>query len=487
MLILNKVFSIGIDVSQPDVDAKRIRILNGIAFFAALILLFNGIMIFVSSYPFERFTFRELVEYLISNAEIRVADVKKFRIIFPLLDFLLAFLAFVSLLLNYFRKQNISSVVICLIANFYIAFFYWVSGFFSAFFFFIPALLPLIFFQKARQYYSFLLLTLIIFIALTIVKYHNGINDLFLQPPADKALLNSLLNFTAVFGILYFIVFHFKKENLKNEEILNEKNKILDQQSKEIKLQRDELRQKNKKLSASAKELKELNATKDKFISILAHDLKNPFNSLFGFSELLLENFREYDENEIEYQLKLLYQASKTTYEHLEQVLLWAKSQSGKLTIKPEKFSFNQVTHDLINEFKNQTNQKHIQINAFESEKISVTADINMFKTVMRNLITNAIKFNHQNGQVNISAEMNAQNVIVTVSDNGTGMDKDIIPKLWEIKENYTTAGTNDEPGTGFGLKLCKELIDKHHGKIWVESEVGKGSDFKFTLPLSYK
>jgi len=486
MPILNKVFNIGID-SQSDINVKRIRILNGIAFFAALILIFNGIMIFVSSYPFERFTFKELVEYLISNSEIRVADVKKFRIIFPLLDFFLAFFAFVSLFLNYFRKQEISSIVICLIANFYIAFFYWISGFFSAFFFFIPALLPLIFFQKARQYYSFLILTLIIFITLTIIKYNNGINDLFLQPPADKALLNSLLNFTAVFGILYFIVFHFKKENSKNEEMLTEKNKILDQQSKEIKVQRDELRQKNNRLSASEKELKELNATKDKFISILAHDLKNPFNSLFGFSELLLKNYKEYDDNEIEYQLKLIYQASKTTYDHLEQVLLWAKSQSGKLTIKPEKFSFVKVTHDLINEFKNQTNQKNIKINLSESEKISVTADINMIKTVMRNLITNAIKFNHENGQINISAEMNAQNVIVTISDNGTGIDKTIIPKLWEIKENHTTPGTNDEPGTGFGLKLCKELIDKHHGNIWVESEVGKGSEFKFSLPLIYK
>jgi len=483
MIILDKILNIG-NSSNLRAEAKRIRILNGIAFFAALILIFNGFMIFIGSYPFENFTLKELVQYLMTDPEIKIAQVKKFRIIFPVLDFILASLAFVSLLLNYFRKYKTSSLVILLIANFYVAFFYWFSGYFSVFFFFIPALLPIVFFKRTQQYLPYLGLTLLIFVVLTIVKFNNGINDLFLQPPADKALINSLLNFSAVFAIVLVIIIHFKKENVRNEKVLEEKNKILDLQSKEIKTQRDELYENNIKLSASEEELKESNATKDKFISILAHDLRSPFQYLLGFSELLMENFNDYDKHRIEEQINAIYQTSKTTYELLDQILLWANTHSGKLTIKPEKFNFLEITNSVVNEFKNQSDKKNIKINLNENKKLSVKADLNIFKTVMRNLITNALKFTNQNGEINILAETDNQNLTITISDNGIGISEDVMPKLWEIEEDYTTLGTNNEKGTGFGLKLCKELINKHGGKIWVESEIGKGSDFKFTIPV---
>jgi len=475
MQLFNKILNAGIDSTSDDV-AKKIRILNGIAFFSTVILLINGIVIFASSYPFEKFTLSELYQYLTAGPEIKVAEVQKFRIIFRLLDFVLAFFASGALLLNHFHKQNISTIIILLVANIYIAFFYWIAGFFSVFFFFIPALLPLIFYKKRNQYLPFLLFTLILFFGLTIVKYNIGINDLFLRPPADKALLNSLLNFSAVLLILFFIVFHFKKENIKHEKKLEEKNKILDKQSREIKLQRDEL-------SDSEKELKEANVTKDKFISILAHDLKNPFQSLLGFSELLLENFRDYDDDEIEFQLKAIHQTSNTAFELLEQILLWANTQTKKLTLKPEELSFNEITHDLISEFENQAGKKKIEIKSLQTEDIVLTADVNIVKTVMRNLIANAIKYSHQNSEIRIFAEKINHSTTITVSDNGTGIEENVIPKLWELHESYTTLGTNRESGTGLGLKLCKELVELHNGTIWVESEPGKGSDFKFTIP----
>jgi len=232
-------------------------------------------------------------------------------------------------------------------------------------------------------------------------------------------------------------------------------------------------------------QLMQINADKDRFIKILAHDLKNPFNSLLGFSDLLIKNLHKYDIQKIEKQIKLINKVSHQTYGLLEQILLWAKSQSGKLTLELQKIEFLIEINDIIKTLENQAAEKCIKIDTFETEKIILTADLIMFKTVMRNLISNAIKFTHLNGQINIYAEKNRTNTIITVSDNGIGIDKNIIPKLWEFSDNYSTAGTNNEKGTGFGLTLCKELIEKQGGQIWVESEVGKGSDFKFTLPLN--
>ncbi len=245
-----------------------------------------------------------------------------------------------------------------------------------------------------------------------------------------------------------------------------------------------ELKENEEQLNNYANKLNKSNADKDRFIQILAHDLKNPFNSLLGFSDLLLKNLHKYDMQKIEYQLKIIHKTTNQTYELLEQILLWTKSQSGKLTLKLQKIEFLSEINEIIKTLESQGNEKYIKLNSFETEKIILTADLNMFKTVMRNLISNAIKFTNQHGQINIYAEKKHTNTIITVSDNGIGIDKNIIPKLWEFGDNYSTEGTNKEKGTGFGLTLCKELIEKHGGQIWVESEVGKGSDFKFTLPL---
>ena len=233
------------------------------------------------------------------------------------------------------------------------------------------------------------------------------------------------------------------------------------------------------------KELKKLNADKDRFIKILAHDLKSPFNSLLGFSNLLVKNLHKYDIQKIEKQLNIINTITKQTYNLLEQILLWAKSQSGQLKIETQKFSFIEITNELVKSIISQANEKRIQIKVLETDILEINADLNMYKAIMRNLISNAIKFTNQNGQINIYAEKNHTNIIITVSDNGIGIAKDKISKLWEFNENYSTVGTNNEKGTGLGLTLCKELIKKHDGQIWVESEVGKGSDFKFTLPLN--
>lgn len=232
------------------------------------------------------------------------------------------------------------------------------------------------------------------------------------------------------------------------------------------------------------RELKKLNADKDQFIRILGHDLRNPFNSLIGFSDLLLEKLHEYDLKQIEQQIKMINLTSVRTFELLNQILLWAKSQSNTLFLQIEQFNFLKICNEVIVTVENEAKEKKLKINVINRGDIVISADINVFKTVLRNLISNAIKFTNQNGQINIYAEVDQNSTLITVSDNGIGIENGIASKLFAENSSYSTSGTSNETGTGLGLKLCKELIEKHGGQIWVESEIGKGSDFKFTLPL---
>ncbi len=231
-------------------------------------------------------------------------------------------------------------------------------------------------------------------------------------------------------------------------------------------------------------ELKKLNADKDQFIRILGHDLRTPFNSLIGFSGLLLESLHEYDLQQIEETVKIINQTSLKTYELLEQILIWVRSQSGKLELTIEQFNFQQESTNVVRTIENIAVKKGIQIDIIETEKICLLADLNIFRSVLRNLISNAIKFTNQNGHIIISAEKREQSILIAVSDNGIGMDEKVMDKLWETNNDYTSKGTNGETGTGFGLRLCKELVEKHGGKIWAESVPGKGSKFIFSLPI---
>ena len=236
-------------------------------------------------------------------------------------------------------------------------------------------------------------------------------------------------------------------------------------------------------LRENEEELIALNKNKDRFLSILAHDLRQPFNSILGFSDFLLENFDELDKAEIIKQIKIINQVSHNTYHLLEDLLLWSKALTDKVIIDKQKIDLGKLVNDLIGKINIYMNKKDLSINYFETEKIEVFADVNMLKTVLRNLISNAIKFTSHNGQIGIYAESGQSGTIITVSDNGVGIDKNKISRLWDFTDEIIAVGTDGEKGSGFGLSLCKELLERHGGQIWVESELGKGSDFKFTIP----
>jgi len=232
------------------------------------------------------------------------------------------------------------------------------------------------------------------------------------------------------------------------------------------------------------KELKKLNSDKDRFITILSHDLKSPFNSILGFLDLLTKNIRKYDIDKIEKQINIVNSSAKNTFRLLEDILLWVRANSGKIPFEPQKLNFATICNEVIENLKLTANTKDITIKQFATDEIYIFADINMLNTVLRNIVSNSIKFTNKGGRIDIYAEKNHLNGIITISDNGVGIEPDKINKLFDISQINSRNGTENEKGTGLGLLLCKEFVEKHSGQIWVESEIGKGSDFKFTMPL---
>jgi len=235
------------------------------------------------------------------------------------------------------------------------------------------------------------------------------------------------------------------------------------------------------------RELQKINSDKDRFISILAHDLKNPFFAIIGFLDLLSKNIRKYDIEKIEYQIHTVNTSAKNTYLLLENILTWIKTHAGKIPFEKQATNLKKVVLDVIQNIELSANNKNIVIYNKVPHNIFVFVDINMIQTVLRNLISNAIKFTHKNGIIEISSEVNQMLVTVSVSDNGVGIKQENIDKIFNISKIYRTAGTENETGTGFGLIICKEFVEKHGGDIWVESEYGKGSIFKFTTPISFE
>lgn len=237
-------------------------------------------------------------------------------------------------------------------------------------------------------------------------------------------------------------------------------------------------------LKQYASELKALNATKDKFFGIIAHDLKNPFASLLGASEILSHNPDQYDFDTIQKFGSLIYNSAKSGYTLLENLLEWSRSQTGNITYDPQLLNFREIIETNLSNIKVSSGNKKIKLRSEIIEDIKITADENMLNTIIRNLLSNAVKFTHEGGEVSIKTEKKDNDITVTVKDTGIGIPKDGIDKLFRIDFKYTNIGTADERGTGLGLLLCKEFVEKHGGKIWVESKEGKGSEFKFSIPF---
>ena len=237
-----------------------------------------------------------------------------------------------------------------------------------------------------------------------------------------------------------------------------------------------------KALSESESNLRDLNAQKDKFFSIIAHDLKNPFNAILGFSELLVQQINERNYSGIDKYATVIKQSSQRAFDLLINLLEWARAQTDTLVFTPEIFNLKNLINENIAHLKSNAIQKAITITEDMPDDIITFADKQMISTVLRNLISNAIKFSHKGGEINISVKKSEKEILISVTDNGIGIEPERITNLFHINKSISTPGTNNEHGTGLGLILCKEFVDKHNGKIWAESKQGKGTVFYFTL-----
>jgi len=233
--------------------------------------------------------------------------------------------------------------------------------------------------------------------------------------------------------------------------------------------------------------LEGLNASKDKFFKILSHDLKSPLSSFSQLLNLLNNNMSDYSLEKIGHYISLISSSANNLVSLVDDVIMWASSQSGKIPFKPQEVSVNQVVQETIDILEATASAKNISIDLIDTNNSKLSADVDMLKTILRNLITNAIKFTHRGGQIDIKVEQDELNTEISVSDNGSGMTPDVKAKLFDISEFISKPGTEDEKGTGIGLVLCKEFVDRHNGDIWVESEINNGSTFSFTIPIKHE
>ncbi len=250
-----------------------------------------------------------------------------------------------------------------------------------------------------------------------------------------------------------------------------------------LKLKIAELEKTNNKLRLSSVALEQLNATKNRFFSIIAHDLKNPFNALLGFSEMIASKFNELKEEEIREYISIVHQSSQNLYKLLENLLKWSAAQTGTMHYLPEQFDLISLIHSEISFYRMSAGRKQINISAELPDEMIVNSDKLLLSSVIRNLIDNAIKFTPKGGSIDITAKNKNGEVIVEVSDTGIGIPHDMQKKLFNIDGDICRKGTNNEDGGGLGLILCKELIEKAGGRISFESDPGKGSTFWFALP----
>lgn len=299
---------------------------------------------------------------------------------------------------------------------------------------------------------------LITFLSIFLTIYFLQLNrpDLITDFPSEKdrwidAVLILILSSFFIYLFLKFFHNNFNKERIKVEE--------------------------------SEKKLLQLNKNKDQFISMLAHDLRSPFNSILGYLELLKSNIHNYDKKTIDEQLNLISASTQNTYQLLEDILLWATSQSGKIQFAPQQLQLKRIIQGILDFHHTNASSKNITLVLIPMENVMIFSDLNMLKAIIRNIISNAIKFTDPGGRIEISAHNTDDHCIITIKDNGKGMSNNTIKHLWDFSNTNSQIGTSGEKGAGLGLSLSRDFVLKHKGEINIESEIGKGTTFNVSFP----
>jgi len=270
----------------------------------------------------------------------------------------------------------------------------------------------------------------------------------FFRPSTFDSLYTIGLFFLTLIGTIGFLLLVKEKQDLKIQKLLNDKNL---------------------------------------FFSIIAHDLKGPLGSSVTLSELLAQEIEVYSRDEIKEITGMLHESNKNIYKLLENLLDWSRVQTGMIEHSPKKVILNSLIEENIELTKNTALHKNIDLRFEAAEDVEVELDKYMIGTVLRNLLSNAVKFTDQQGEISVTLQKINQKVEVSITDNGIGIPDNIKEKLFKINAKVIQRGTENERGNGLGLLLCSEFVKKHKGEIWAESKLGKGSTFKFILPLEMK
>jgi signal transduction histidine kinase len=307
------------------------------------------------------------------------------------------------------------------------------------------------------------------------------------------------------------IMDEFEEQNRKDEFArLNLEQALKDQQIENTKIQMDnrtnlglisisllviiigiivyfyiKTKESNLKLQESEDSLKSMNASKDKFFSIISHDLKSPFNAIVGFSNELSNSYDDYSNDQRKMMIGIIKETSDSALSLLDNLLTWARSQSGFIQFNPEKIQLHSLVETSISPYMGAAKMKNLRIQNLVAEDCEIYADKETTQIVISNLFNNAIKYNNTNGEIIISSISSKNHIEICIADTGIGMSEKIKVGLFKIEENVQRPGTSEEEGTGLGLILCKEFVSKNGGDIRVESEVNSGSSFYFTLPTA--
>jgi PAS domain S-box-containing protein len=308
--------------------------------------------------------------------------------------------------------------------------------------------------------------------------------DIFPFAIAEQLQLMIKESYTS--GILK--TYEFKMQN-HNAEKHYEARIVKSHKNEVLMLLRDVTNQKQNEIQILkiAEDLKQINDTKDKFVSIIAHDVRTPIIALIGYAEILADDIDDLQKSEIKEFASSIVEISKQTIGLLTNLLEWSRLQTGRIEFHPEQVNAYSISENALALLTSNSEQKNITIINKIDKETFVYADENMMQSIFNNLVTNAIKFTNRNGQIILSTTRIDEMIRFSVKDNGVGMDENQKTMLFEMNKSFTTPGTTNEKGSGLGMILCKDFIEKHGGEIWVESNSGKGSDFFFTIPAISK
>jgi len=328
-------------------------------------------------------------------------------------------------------------------------------------------------------------------ITLINAKYNSEKKDIELAKKQSENIKLKLALILFIIGICSLVIITILLYRMN--QVKRSVNKILEDKNKEIVEINAQLVHHANEISTQKDEIKlqrdkylKLNATKDKFFSIIAHDLKNPFNSLIGFSELLLEDHKSIPEDKLNVIYSTLNKTAKATFTMLENLLWWANSQTGSMKVNPVKLDLNTICQEVIQLYSPFANTKKIRLQSDIEENTTIYSDYNMLHTILRNLVNNALKFTDNEGEVKIESKKSNELVTIFVRDTGVGISPSDISKLFKIEEDMRSIGSKQGKGSGLGLILCKEFAEILGGKIGCESTLGEGSIFYFSIPLNH-